>query len=225
MFIISKNEIMKIVFGVLCLVSAGFVIILIILPDMLIMLAMLSIALGLLSVFLTYDAKVEKEKTLQEEKRRKLTMMNLENESNLDLLEKLKVRIEELYPSKLMKKKLKQPYKQKHSFTPEELKQILKGKVWIQKQHCSYYYALQVAEIGHYFENTFIETIKESTKKLDDLNQQKDFIQWWIISRGFHLNADEIKNLYVAIDEAMKITKKMKEMVATEIEKNTKGIK
>lgn len=221
----STNEIMRMVFGILCLVAGGLVVILIILNDLLVMVATLSIALGLLSVFLTYDAKVEKEKTLQEGKRRKLTMMNLENESNLDLLEKLKVRIEELYPSKLMERKLKQSYKQKHSFTPEELNQILKGKVWIQKQHCSYYYSLQVAEIGHYFENTFIETIKEYTKKLDDLNQQKDFIQWWIISKGFYLNVDEIKNLYVAINEAMKITKKMKEMVATEIEKNTKMIK
>lgn len=215
----SANQSFKILFGVYCLIVSIFVIIFIILRDMLMLIAMISIALGLLSVFLTYDAKVEKEKLRQEEMRRKLKMIKLENESNLELLEKLKVRREELYPPELMDKKLKQPYKLKHSFTPEELKQILKGKVWIQKQHCLYHFALQVVEIGHYFDNTFIETIKEYAKKLDYLNTQKDFIQWWIIVRGFRLNVGEIKNLYVAIDEAMEITKKIKAMVATEIEK------
>jgi len=217
----STNEIMRIVFGVLCLVAGGLVVILIILNDLLVMVATLSISLGLLSVFLNYDAKVEKERVLQEEIRRKLTMIKLENESNLDSLEKLEGRIKKLYPPELKEKKLKQKENLKHTLFPEEIKEILKGKLWIQKQHCLYSFALQVVEIGHYFDNIFIETIKEYTKKLDDLNAQKDFIQTWIITRGFRLNVDEIHNLYVAIDEAMKITKKMKVMITTEIEKTS----
>lgn len=169
----STNEIMRIVFGVLCLVAGGLVVILIILNDLLVMVATLSISLGLLSVFLNYDAKVEKERVLQEEIRRKLTMIKLENESNLDSLEKLEGRIKKLYPPELKEKKLKQKENLKHTLFPEEIKEILKGKLWIQKQHCLYSFALQVVEIGHYFDNIFISDPKALTFSTSNTVRQR----------------------------------------------------
>ena len=217
-----KNNIivgLRIIFGVFSLVASGLVVIFIRLNDLIMMMAMLSITLGLFSAFCVYDNKVEKEKTIKEEIKRKLTMIKLENESNLDLLKKMKKRMVKLYPPELMKKKLNQPDHLKHQLTPEEIQLIREGKVWIQKQHCLYDFALQVVEIGHHFDNIFIETIKEYTKKLTDLNSQKDFIQMWIIIRGFRLNVGEMHNLDEAIKEAMKITKKTKVMIKAEIDK------
>ena len=208
---------MRIIFGVFCLVVGGFVVIFIILNDILMMAATLSIALGLLSAFLTYDAKVEKEKILQEEIRRKLTMIKEENESNLDLIKRLIERREKLYPPDLLAKKLKQKPKLKYSLLPEERKQIEKGGMWIQKENCSYYYALQVVELSHYFDDNFIETIKNYIDELRKLNSQKEFMQFWMVSRG-NLNPDEVKDLYTAIDKAFEITKKMKKIIVTEIE-------
>ena len=207
------NEVMRTVFGILCLVTGGLVIILIILDDILMTVATLSIALGLLSVFVVYDARVEREKKLQEEIRRKLSMIRLENESNLKLLERLKERMKKLYPPELEKKKLKQG-KLKHWLFPEDIQKIKEGGLWIDKQHCLYHSALQVVEIGHHFEDrTFIETIKEYIEKLDDLNQQKDFIQMWIISRGIKLNVDEMHGLRILINEADKISKTLRDKI------------
>ena len=79
----SSHQILRIIFGIQCLIISAFVIVFIILQDILMMVATLSIALGLLSLYLTFDAKVEKEKTLQEEIHRKLTMIKESNKRRL----------------------------------------------------------------------------------------------------------------------------------------------
>ncbi len=212
----SQKELLKIVFGSLALAFSGIVVIFGLMKDMPMMLACLSVSLGLLSAYLVFEARVEREKKLQEEIRRKLTIMKWENDSNLELLKKFKDRMDKLYPKKLLDKKLQQPSSLKYYLTSEEIEIIRDGKIWIQKQHCLYDSAIQVLEIGHYFNNEFIDVIKESIKKLDDLNQQKDFVQSWIIEKGFRLNPDEMNDLRNKINEADEISKKLQKMILHE---------
>jgi len=206
----NSNEILRILYGSLALAFGGVVVIFGFLNSLPLMLACLSITLGILSLYLVFDARVEREKRIQEELRRKLTMIKLENDTNLELLKILKERVDKLFPKELENKRKK--------ISSKDLKKIINGGLWIQKRHCLYHFALQVVEIGHHFENeTFIETIKEYAQKLDRLNQLKDFIQMWIVVRKQYLNRDEMHDLRTRINEADKISNELKVMIATEI--------
>jgi hypothetical protein len=117
-------------------------------------------------------------------------------------------------PRRILAIKLSLSPPQKFQYTPDELREIERGGMYILKDNFSYDYSLHVVNIGHYLDRIFIDKIKEYIDVGKQLNQQKDFCQQWIISRPtIGPNPDEANSYYSKLDLAKTKCEEMKTLI------------
>lgn len=196
-----SDRVAKIGFGLLLFIVSFIAVYYSLVGNKVMAIGFISITLACLSLFLTYEYREKMNQLIELEIQRKLNMFKEELLTNKDIIAKLIMRREKFYPPDLLKKKLNQNKRDKYNLTPQERKILSKGGYWIHKEDCYFYYALQVIEIGQHFDESYIKSIKEYIDACRKLNQEKDSIQNWIISRGT-LNPDEVHNFYKALDNA-----------------------
>jgi len=181
--------------------------------------AIFSLGFAIHSIVISLQSQERLKEMEREEIIRKLTMFQEENNSNIEFIDLLIKRKENYFPPKLLEKKLKQPKAQKFNFTPAELEQIADGGLWIPKGAFSYNYALQVIELAHHLDDSFINGVRNYIKTGEHLNVCKDTCHQWAIVRGVP-NPSETNNYYDALDNVKKVTDKMKEMITAQLEKH-----
>jgi hypothetical protein len=155
----------------------------------------------------------------------KLLAFKSENDLNLQLIDKLIAGDVHYLPRRILTIKLGQNPSQKFQYTSDEIREIVRGGMHIPKENFSYDYCLQVIDIGHYLDRTFIDTIKEYIEVGKKLNQQKDFCQQWIIARsGIPPNPDEANNYYSKLDIAKTKCEEMKTLIEEKLNINLIGL-
>ncbi len=184
-------------------------------------LALTSLGLGSFSIVKTLYSEKRIQDIERKEIRRKLSMLQVENDNNIKLIQDLISKKKHFFPQDLLDKKLSQPKKQKYILTPAEHKKI-KG-LWIPKEEFSFNYALQVIELGHFFQENFILKIHDYINKGKKMNDHKYICQHWALSRGVP-NPDETNNYYKALDNVKKVTDEMKDFVDRELNRNDLGV-
>jgi len=178
-------------------------------------LALAALGLGSFSVVKTLQSEKRIQEMELKEIQRKLSMFQVENNNNIELIQDLISKKKHFFPQKLLDKKLSQPKKQKYLLTTAERKQI-KG-LWIPKEEFSFNYSLQVIELGHFFEKNFILKIHDYIKKGKKMNDHKYICQHWALSRGVP-NPDETKNYYNALDNAKIVTDDMRDSITQQFQ-------
>lgn len=200
-------------------------------------LATTSLSIAFHSIVISKES--DKKMTDLEEKNyvNKLIRFKEENQSNLNLINKLIGGKDHYLPQHILDSKMKIKKEDKNKklkpgeiprylqYTPEEQGEIIEGRMWIPKDELSYDYALQVIDISHYAtKEEFIEKIREYVDAGKQLNVQKNFCQTWILTRPYQPpNPDEAKNYYTRLDNAKEICEKMAKVIDSELkEQNIK---
>ena len=91
--------------------------------------------------------------------------------------------------------------------------------MWIPKENFSYDSALQIEDIGYLLDKNFLEHLKKYIETAKELNQQKDYCQSWIISRGTPPTIDETNNYYTKLDKAKGKCEEMDKLIDNELKK------
>jgi len=150
----------------------------------------------------------------KEEVIHKLQRFKEENNTNIELIKKLIVGDVHYVPRDILARKLKEKKPEKYRYSVEDANIIREGGMWIKKDNFSYDFALQVVGIGHMLDDNFVNQVKEYINSGKSLNQQKDFVQSWILSRPTQLpNPDEASSYYNKLDDVKEKCEEMKKLI------------
>lgn len=156
----------------------------------------------------------------KEEVIHKIQRLKEENKSNIQLVNKLIAGDVHYVPRDILARKKKENKPQKYHYSDEDAKRIHDGGMWIPKEEFSYDIALQVESISHMLDGKFIDQVKEYIDVGKSLNQQKDFVQNWILSRPHQLpNLDEAHNYYTRLDLAKNKCEEIGKLIDSELKK------
>lgn len=161
----------------------------------------------------------------------KLINLQEENKENIDLITRLIERKPQYLPVSILEEKMRIKKEDKGKklelgevprylkFTEKDIEEIRKNKgVWIPKENFSYANAIQLKEISHYFDNNFIKKVNEYIKKGKELNLQKEYCQFRILTRPTEIpNPDEAQSYYSKLDIAKNVCIKMEKELSREL--------
>jgi hypothetical protein len=167
----------------------------------------------------------EKQRTLtgiMTEIQEKLSKFNSENSSNLMLTDKLIQGKWHYLPQHILERKLELARQQNPAwltYSNEELAEIQRGGMYIDKDEFTYNFALQIMNLSHLlinkdFSNKIVEYINIGRK----LNLQKNFCQTWIVARPTQPpNPSEANNYYTLLDQVRKYCQEMQTLILQEL--------